>query len=247
MDELEFRRRILSEPRLRDDEIQAAIAESESNAKFADELLDLDNQIKQAFQVDVPEDLADKILFNQTSTHLNEADNNVVKGNFTKRFLAYAASFAFTAGLLVGQVNWGYLISPPAHASLGATAIKHVINEAPFTDPLDEEVNSGQINKKMMPFSFQFDDSFPYHVYYLNHCGFGTSNALHVVFEGEEGRVTMFLTQIPSQSETAFNDEGMEGMVMPLSDGKSSMILVGEEGEKIGKIASKLSNMIIPM
>ncbi len=105
MDDLEFRRRILSDPKQKDEEILQALAGSDANNKFVDDVLDLDVKIKQAMNVDVPEDLADKILFSQTSSALDE--EKVVRPNFVRKAMALAASIAFTAGLLVGQVNWG--------------------------------------------------------------------------------------------------------------------------------------------
>lgn len=241
MDELEFRRRIMSDPKHRDSEICAAIKENEQNAQFADEVLDLDKQIAKAMAVDVPEDLADKILFNQTSV----ARDNVVRPNFARKAMAMAASVAFVAGLLVGQLNWSNLVVSPAQASLATTALQHVVDEKPFIQNLDEQVKSSQINAKMMPFDHQLSETFPYHVYYLNHCGFGKSNALHMVFRGEKGKVTLFLTGIPSNQTVDFNEDGMAGVVEPMGD--TSMIIVGDEGEDVAKIAESISKIIKPM
>ncbi|MDC5803583.1 DUF3379 domain-containing protein [Vibrio europaeus] len=241
MDELEFRRRIMSDPKQRDGEINAAIKESEQNSQFADEILDLDKQIAKAMAVDVPEDLADKILFNQTSV----ARDNVVRPNFARKAMAMAASVAFVTGLLVGQLNWSNLVVSPAQASLATTALQHVVDEKPFVQNLDEQVKSSQINAKMMPFDHQLSETFPYHVYYLNHCGFGKSNALHMVFRGEKGKVTLFLTGIPSNQTVDFNEDGMTGVVEPMGD--TSMIIVGDEGEDVAKIAESISKIIKPM
>lgn len=235
MDELEFRRRIMSDPRCRDIDISGAIKDSEANSKFVDDILDLDKQIAKAMKIDVPDDLADRILFNQTST-----PDNVIRPSFAKRSMAMAASVAFAFGLLVGQVNWGNIVVAPAQASLANTAIEHVEAESPFTNRLDEQVDSTQINTKLQPFAFQFDQAFPYHVYYLNHCGFGNANALHMVFQGEQGRVTLFLTGIPSDQAQVFDNNTMDGVVEPI--GQSSLILVGEKGEDVAKIAEKLAD-----
>jgi len=96
----------------------------------------------------------------------------------------------------------------------------------------------------MSPFAYQFDQNFPYHVYYLNHCGFGKSNAMHMVFQGEKGKVTLFLTGIKSEQPIDFNEKGMSGVVTPI--GNTSMIIVGENGEDVAKIAENLIPMIQP-
>ncbi|MGY0613983.1 DUF3379 domain-containing protein [Vibrio sp. FJH11] len=242
MDDLEFRRRILSNPKQKDEKILQALAGNNSNHKFVEDVLDLDEKIKKAMNVDVPEDLADKILFSQSS---NTWEEKVVRPTFARRAMALAASVAFVAGLLVGQINWSSIIVSPAQATLADTAIKHVINEEPFVDNLDENVPSTFINAKMYPLRFQFNQNFPYHVYYLNHCGFGESNAVHMVFQGKKGKVTLFITGISSEQAVDFNKEGMSGIVQPI--GNASMILVGQQGEDINTIARELTPLIQPM
>lgn len=239
MDELEFRRRIMSDPKCRDKDVSAAIQSSDKNNQFAEEIAELDRKIAKAMQVDVPDDLADRILFNQTSS-LDE--KKVIRPTFARKAMAMAASIAFVAGLLVGQINWGNIVVSPAEASLASTAIQHVVDEKPFVEHLDEQVPSSQINAKMAPFNHQLVSNFPYHVYYLNHCGFGKSNALHMVFRGEKGKVTLFLTGIAAEQSAQFEKDGMSGMIEPM--GNSSLILVGEQGEDVAIIAQKLSSII---
>ncbi|KJJ58278.1 chemotaxis protein, partial [Vibrio cholerae] len=57
MDELEFRRKVMSDPKQRDNDTLDMMTSSEANAKFVDDVLQLDKQIAQAFKVDVPDDL----------------------------------------------------------------------------------------------------------------------------------------------------------------------------------------------
>lgn len=237
MDELEFRRRIMSDPKAKDAELLDAAKESESNAKYLEDVLALDARIEQAMKVEVPDDLADRILFHQP-------ESNVVKVEFRKRTLSLAASIIFAFGLLVGQVNWGNVLVSPAQASLSDTAMKHVNNEMGFIDPLDENVSKAQINAKLLPFAYQLGQNFPYHVYYLNHCGFGESNAMHMVFQGEKGKVTLFLTGHPSEQSKTFDKDGLSGIVEPL--GETSFILVGEQGENFQKIGKNIRKILNP-
>ncbi len=239
MDDLEFRRRVMSDPKQKNSEIAEALASSDANRKFLDDVLNLDSKIADAMNVEVPDGLADRILFKQSS----DADN-VTSISFARRAMAMAASVAFVIGLIVGQVNWGNLLVPPAQASLADIAIKHVVDEEPFVTKLDEQVSSRQINAKMVPFAYKLTENFPYHVYYLNHCGFGKSNAVHMVFQGEAGKVTLFLTGIETDTNANFNKDGMSGMIKTM--GNNSLILVGSKNEDIDKIASNLLNILSP-
>lgn len=241
MDDLELRRRIMSDPKNKESDSELTREQCELNAKFIDDILKLDNQIEQAMKVDVPDGLADRILFNQSA----EIEETPFTRSVMKRTMALAASVAFAAGLLVGQINWTPLVISPAHASLADTAMQHVVDESPFINPLDEKVSSKQINMKLKPFDFAFTDNFPYQVYYLNHCGFGDSNAMHMVFQGEKGRVTMFVTRVDSDSTQSFQKNGMNGTITPLEG--ASMVLVGEAGEDVAKIAEVLMPIIKPI
>lgn len=241
MDDLELRRRIMSDPKNKESDSSLTKEQCEFNSKFIDDILKLDNQIEQAMKVDVPDGLADRILFNQSA----EIEETPFTRSVMKRTMAMAASIAFAAGLLVGQINWAPLIVSPAHASLADTAMQHVVDESPFTNPLDEKVSSKQINMKLKPFDFSFSDNFPYHVYYLNHCGFGSSNAMHMVFQGEKGRVTMFVTRVDSDATQSFQKNGMSGTITPLKG--ASMVLVGEADEDVAKIAEALAPIIKPI
>jgi len=241
MDDLEIRRRIMSDPKQKEADTPLSAEQTEANAKFIDDILKLDNQIEQAMHVEVPDDLADRILFNQSA----EVEATPFTRKAMKRTMALAASVAFAAGLLVGQINWTPLVVSPAYASLADTAVQHVLDESPFIDPLDEQVSSYQINMKLKPFDYAFNQNFPYHVYYLNHCGFGSANAMHMVFQGEKGRVTLFVTGIDSANAKSFQKQGMSGAITPLNG--ASMILVGEDGEDVAKIAEKLAPIIKPI
>lgn len=239
MDELEFRRRVLTEPNVRDADIMEATRASEANEKFLDDVLDLDKKINEAMKIDVPDDLAERILLNQAVE-----ETKVVRPTFTRRMVSMAASVAFVAGLFAGQINWGNVFVPQAQASLSATALEYFYGEKDFIASLDESSSVEQINAKLTPFHYQVDSQFPYHVYYLNHCSFGTTNAFHAVLRGEHGRVTVFITNQPSEDET-FNDDKMKGMVVPLEN--SSMIIVAHLNEDVAKIAENIEYILKPM
>lgn len=212
MDELEFRRKVMSDPKQRDNDTLDMMTSSEANAKFVDDVLQLDKQIAQAFKVDVPDDLADKILFKQTTL---VEDEKVIRPQFVRKAMAIAASVAFTAGLLVGQIQWGNLLISPAQASLSDMAVQHVIHEEGFVNRLDEQADMQQINAKMQPFAYKMEGDFPYHVYYLNHCGFGKDNAVHIVFQGEKGKVTLFFTPSTAHKAAYSSKMGWQASLNP--------------------------------
>lgn len=235
MDDLEFRRRLLADPNDKSTDILSALEGSSQNRQFIDELQQLDNQIEQVLKIDVPDDLADRILFNQVS-------EQPVPAKAPRKHLAIAASVAFFCGLLLGQTNWQEQILPSAQASMSDTALTHVYDEAPFVNQVDEAVSLAQVNAKLAPFGKEFSHDLPGHIYYVNHCAFGHMNALHVVMQGEKGKITIFVVPEKSHNEYDFNDAQMKGTVIPLQ--KASMIVVGEQKEDIKPIVENLMDSL---
>ncbi len=115
----------------------------------------------------------------------------------------------------------------------------HVYTEAPFVDSIDESVSLRQVNAKLTPFGSELTD-LPGHVYYVNHCGFGDKNALHMVMATENGKVTVFVVPEHSPKMSSFSDNSLEGVVMPIQN--ASLIVVGEKGQNVAPIAKSLES-----
>ncbi|MEL6115296.1 DUF3379 domain-containing protein [Photobacterium sp. SP02] len=230
MDDLEFRRRILADPNDQSPEMVATKNASIANRKLHDELQQLDSKLSAAMKVDVPEDLADKILFRQSGQGY-QAEKKV------RRHLAIAASVAFLCGLLIGQFQPGFSLSPAE--DMGQIALAHIYNEAPFVDQVDEGVSLTQVNAKLKPFGPELS-GLPSHVYYLNHCGFNGSGALHMVIGGKHGKITVFVVPQSSNAMKSFEDGKMRGVVMPSQN--ASLIVVGNKGEDVMPVAEQLKD-----
>ena len=93
MDDLQFRRSILADPKNRDDAINAALKSDPAKQKFVQETESLDSKIAQAMNIPVPEDLVNKLILRQTL-----ASHQQQKGK-TRVRLAMAASVALVMGL----------------------------------------------------------------------------------------------------------------------------------------------------
>lgn len=229
MDDLEFRRRLLADPFDNSQDLAEARNESIANRKLSDELQLLDTKLEQAMKVDVPDDLADRILFHQSGQPSSKS--------FKPRTLvALAASVAFVFGLFIGQYNQAIGTSNP-QLEIAQIAMEHVRAEAPFIDSIDESVTLSQVNAKLTPFGSTFND-IPGHIYYVNHCGFGDKNALHMVMETSHGKVTVFVVPEKSSDMTPFNDQSMQGVVVPVRN--ASLIVVGEKGQDVSPVAKNL-------
>ena len=231
MDDLEFRRRILADPNDTSPEIVAAKNASIANQKLSDELLQLNAKIDNVLKVDVPDDLADRILFHQSG--------QPERRQFPPRFhLALAASIAFVFGLFAGQFTT-LLSTGDYGGEIAQIALDHVYNEAAFIDNIDESVSLQQVNAKLTPFGSALTE-LPGHIYYVNHCGFGGNNALHMVMATDSGKVTVFVVPEKSQEMSSFSDNNLNGVVMPVQN--ASLIVIGNKGQDVAPIATSLGS-----
>ncbi|PSV17740.1 DUF3379 domain-containing protein [Photobacterium kishitanii] len=238
MDDLEFRRRLLADPNDNDPEIIKAKNQSSSNRHFSNELQQLDQQLKQTLNVDIPDNLADRILFHQSSQAQPKTNHHY------KRYFSYglAASVMFFMGFLVGQQDI-YPQQPQQQVftpmSMPAIALQHVNAEAQFVEHTDEAVTLQQVNAKLKPFGTSMNQ-LPGHIYYLNYCGFDGDRALHMVVGTDSGKMTVFIVPQTSSKMATDSDNINKSLLLPLQD--ASLIIVGDKDEKLMPIAEKLKS-----
>ena len=238
MDDLEFRRRLLADPDDNDPELISTKNQSTTNRHFANELHQLDQQLKKTLNVDIPDNLADRILFRQSSQA--QPKNHPTY----KRYLSYglAASVMFIVGVMVGQQD--FHPSQPQQqvftpASMSTIALQHVNAEAQFVDHTDEAVTLQQVNAKLKPFGTSMNQ-LPGHIYYLNYCGFDGNRALHMVVGTDTGKMTVFIVPQTSSKMATDSDNINQSLLLPLQD--ASLIIVGDKNEKLMPIAEKLKS-----
>ncbi|WP_256383072.1 DUF3379 family protein [Photobacterium toruni] len=238
MDDLEFRRRLLANPNDNDPELVKTKNQSTTNRHFANELQQLDLRLKQTINVDIPENLADRILFHQSSQAQPKSHHPY------KRYLSYglAASVMFFVGVMVGQQQ----LSPQqpqsqvfTPTSMSAIALQHVNAEARFVEHTDEAVTLQQVNAKLKPFGTSMNQ-LPGHIYYLNYCGFDGNRALHMIVGTDKGKMTVFIVPQTSSQIATDSDNINQSLLLPLQD--ASLIVVGDKDDKLMPIAEKLKS-----
>ncbi|NUY56323.1 hypothetical protein BZG80_02325 [Salinivibrio sp. MA440] len=229
MDDLEFRRRLLADPS--DPELQASKAASPRHQRYAEDVANLDSKIDQALRVDVPEDLADKILFSQTN------DTEQPKRR-TRGYLAMAASIAFVFGLTLGQLNWG--ITTP---DLNRTALDHYYHEQTFIAGINEAATVEQVNAKLQPFGKAFS-KLPGEITYINHCSFGGQHALHMVMRASGQTYTVFVVPSASQAPAEKSDGTMHSVSLPVQS--ANVIVVGKTSGQAAPLAEQLQQQLTP-
>jgi hypothetical protein len=238
MDDLQFRRAILADPQSAEPndlntDMHAALQEDDTRKQFAQELKQLDEKIKLALAIPVPDDLSDKLILRQTLA------NHQVQKRKTRVHLALAASVAILGGLL-----FNFMLFSSAYNNLGDYALAHVYHEeTSFANNSKDRVSLTSLNQKMAAFDGNFNASLG-ELLFADYCRFDGMKSLHLVFQGKTSPVTVFVVPKNDQLNftNKFNDENLYGESLDFK--RANVIVVGDKNESLQKWQQKISHNI---
>ncbi len=232
MDELEFRRRLFSDPQASDTELQQALLTDSDRQQMQQELLQQDRQIKQALQIAVPEDLAERLLLTQQLLAYRQSRS--------RRHLYYglAASLALALGLV--QLKFEPLYLP---TDLGGYALAHVYHEASALVGKSAQLPLSQVNALLASFDSKLT-GFEQEVRYARFCNFRGVRSLHLILDTKDGPVTVFV--LPKDhgwaANIAFADNNFHGQSLAMA--KADLVLVAAKEQQLADIAGKLQQQL---
>ncbi len=237
MDELEIRRRLLTDPNDDDDGLREALRQSPEQGRYAAELRRLDEQLARAMAVAVPDQLADRILLGSSFDRQ--------RPQRSQRWpLALAASVAFALG--VGVTHWwpqlsggpGAYVAAVPGGDLYAHAVGHYLAEADEMRAIDEQLNVTQVNHKLATLGGDFMTS-PGRIYFANFCSFDGVRSLHLVLQGEHQRIALFV--VPTASTMAGPRMVGDVKAVALPQGRHTLLVVGPPAEPLEQMATDVS------
>ncbi len=226
MDDLQFRRGIYADPHNNDEtfseEMLAAINADSSKQQFSKEIKQLDDKIAQAMNVEVPDDLVNKLILRQTLVSHQQQKRK------SRIHLAMAASVAFALGLTLNFMQFS-----SAYNSLGDYALAHVYHEENhFDNNAEAKVSLASLNQKMASFDGSFISSLG-QLIAVDYCRFDSMKSLHLVFQGKTDIVTVFI--VPHNKDLSFdanfNDDKLSGSSQHFN--KANIIVVADKNESL--------------
>jgi hypothetical protein len=227
MDELEFRRKIYADPNCDDQRIKDAAAEDQKKQDFWNELKQLDNKMQQASKVSVPEDFAHKLILRQS------IESHAKSKTRTRIHLALAASIAFVFG--ISFTMWQL----QDQIDLGEHALAHIYHEGEHALGAQENISLQQVNAKLARYGGQLNESLG-QVFYANFCDFEGVQSLHMVMQGAQDKVTIFI--VPHQDgqkvNKRFSDAIMSGQSIDFRN--ASLVIVGENISDVNELSVEL-------
>jgi len=230
---LQFRRSIYADPKSTDPDLASAKESDPKKQKFAQDIAQLDDKIFSALNIDVPEDLAQKLILKQSfASHRQQKKTSRIK-------LAIAASVAFAVGLTINHLQFSH-----AYGSIGDYAIAHVNHEAQyFTNQDEATVTLAALNQKMASFNGNFSSEMG-ELIMAEFCRFDGMKSLHLVYRGQQSPVNVFI--VPNSEHLAikkyFESNELNGVVNEFSH--SNIIVVGDKKEPLKQWQNKINSNV---
>jgi len=230
MDELEFRRRIYADPNTTDSDVVEAAKSDNSKRDFWNEQKQLDAQLKQAVKVEVPEDLVNKLIWQQSADEFSRYKRK------SRWYMALAASVAFTVG--IGFTMWYH-----QPVSLGGQALAHMQYAETERAHTFSPVNLEMVNAKLASFGASFTDDIG-KVEVANYCHLSTVRSLHLILDTPEGKMSVFI--VPERSDVRvpaeFEDKQYRGESLTLQH--ASIMVVGDKNADLDNMKKSVANRI---
>jgi len=247
MDDILFRHTAVATPNDKSDEFLSRANASDNSQKLVHDAKVFDRLLKDTLDVEVPDDLIDKILLEQSFAL--EHDKNIT----ARWHIAIAASIAFIIGLSLPMMNDILYSSPDIKGApievayvpydLGSAALEHVKNEYFLTATANENATLQSVNAKLAVYGGKAKEGLG-EVLFVNYCSFKGTSALHMILNGEKGRVTVFV--VPKSSDLKPVAEFKSNYLKGISEnvGKASVVIVGEPDEPLDMMKEKLDESI---
>ncbi|RDV25198.1 DUF3379 domain-containing protein [Alteromonas aestuariivivens] len=232
MDELEFRRRVYANPDNNEQDVIDAATQDPEKQAFRNELKAFNNRLSVASKVPVPEDLAHKLIWQQSVRDF------ALQKKRNRWYTAMAASIAFVAGISFTQ----WYNAPQADLSMQALAHMQYAEQEKSHSAVPVDLQ--QINAKLAGFGAHLAADIG-NVKSANYCHLSTVRSLHLILDTDQGLMSVFV--LPHSDDTAlpksFAGERFHGESVDLH--KANVIVVGENGAELAPLKNKVTRNML--
>ena len=228
---IEFRRILLTDPGIVDPEFASHRRDCHDCADTVERSAHFERRLREAVNIEVPENLASRILLKQSfEAHAERPWWR------TGRTYALAASML----LMVGLVSLG-LTSHLEQSRLSEEFVA-LVNGAPYALTASEPVSSGDISAALEPVGLDLDGEIGA-VTYAGRCIIRGKLSGHIVVQGDTAPVTVFLIkeQLVTGRATIRSDH-YSGIVLP--QGSGTIAIVSSPGEALENVEARVRSAI---
>lgn len=230
---LEFRRRLLTDPKDNSLDFLQHRQECLGCAAEAEKINDLDERLLRALRVEVPEGLSSRVLLNR-STQGRPSRTTPLR-------LAWAASLLLSVGV-AGWLGYHWHDIGTEYPPLETAVLEHVNSELEHL-VVDDDVADDQLRALLAGFGLDLRRHLG-QVRYAGKCHVRRYEGVHLVLAGEKGPVTvLLLPREPVSRRAELHSSRFAGLILPLKRG--SMAILGEDEEPLHRTAEKIERSLV--
>jgi hypothetical protein len=223
VDDLEFRKRVSIDPNDQSAEFIEKTQQSKHNQRFVEQRLTFERLLATTLDVDVPENLHDRIILSQQLSQHKHHNRKIHRNSYWWLSAGLAASLfiALSLSLLLPETM--------SAKELAQQVATHVHED---THALDVNMNVPKSNIDTMLASYGGRLNGPIgHVSFLGHCIVGEHTGIHMVLDTKQGLVTVIILPTQSIRQPSFLvDKQFNGLVYPSQ--KGSIAIVAEHSSR---------------
>ncbi|HSS63971.1 MAG TPA: DUF3379 family protein [Gammaproteobacteria bacterium] len=223
---LEFRRLVDTDPDSKDEDFIRHKAECESCAGFASRAERFSNALGAAARVEVPENLASRVLLRQS--FLPSRSKRSRRGMF-----ALAASMVAAVGLALSVPYFVNLQDPLAREIF--TLIRYADYAMERKIPLGNQIVAKAIARAGLELEGSLEK-----VTFAGNCLLQQKIAGHLVMQGEKAPITVFLIrEMEIDSRVTIRNDNLRGLVVPVD--KGAIVVVGAPDESFTELVERIT------
>ena len=228
---IEFRRILLTDPGVVDSEFARHQRDCRDCTDAVERSAHFERRLREAVDIDVPENLASRILLKQSF----EAHAEPPWWR-TRRAYALAASMLLMVGLAT--------LARTSHLEQRRLSEEFValVNGAPYALAASEPVSSGDISAALEPAGLDLDGEIG-DVTYAGRCLVRGKLSGHIVLQGDTAPVTIFLMNERLVSDRAtIRSDHYTGVILP--QGSGTIAIVSSPGEALENVEARVRSAI---
>jgi len=228
---MEFRRMLMTDPAVSDPEFAAHRRSCPECADAVERSAHFERRLREAVNVDVPENLASRILLKQS-----------FEAHPKQPWWRAPRVYAMAAGVLlvVGLVSM--TLPPQVEQRRLSEEFVALVNGAPYALTVNEPVTGSEISVALEPAGLDLAGSIG-EVTYAGRCLVRGKLSGHIVVQGETAPVTVFLIKEQLVSaRAAIRSDYYSGVVIP--QGTGTIAIVSAPGESIERVEAQVRSAV---
>lgn len=232
MDDLEFRRKAIIDPQDQSQIFLQKARQSKENLHFVEDQLDFQYTLTKTLQIDVPENLSNRIILNR---RLSEHKKN----RQHQHLYRYTAGFAATLALVLAAML--FLPKNDNPQQLTYQIINHLYEDTHALN-VKMDVPKNSIDTILASYGGKLSSPIG-HVTFLGHCIIGKNTGIHLVLQASQGFVTVIILPTETlQYEQPIADNQYKGIIYP--GHKGSIAIIAESLEPVTDVRERIDHSL---